>query len=406
MPVRSTLVSTYLLALVAGLFTLATVIFPEVAFQSAREGLRLWWEIVFPALLPFFILSHILMGVGVVHWMGVLLEPFMRPVFRVPGTGSFVMAMGLASGYPIGALLTGRLRAQQLVSQIEGERLMAFTNTADPLFMAGAVAVGMFGRPETAGTIMAAHYLAALGTGLCMRLHGRGKQERAPAARDRRSLLRRAAEALLEARRKDGRSLGQLMGDCIRESVNTLLLIGGFIILFTVFIRVLTELGVAVALGALLAALLRPLGFHPAVTSALISGFFEITVGCQVASQAAAPLGGRLMAAGAIIGWSGLSVHAQVAALTRHTDLRIGPYVAARLVHAALAALLTSALLHWGAPDWLAVTVVAPAAGYWPVLRGAWTLAWRASAGLGLLATVVVAIDLVRRVRVTVFRVP
>ena len=115
------------------------VLYPAAAFESALRGLELWWGIVFPALLPFFIGAELLMGLGVIHFMGVLLEPLMRPIFRVPGNGSFVMAVGLASGFPIGSVLTARLRRERMCTKAEAERLMSFTNTADPLFMSGAV---------------------------------------------------------------------------------------------------------------------------------------------------------------------------------------------------------------------------------------------------------------------------
>lgn len=131
--------SHYLAAICAVTLVIAMVIYPDIAFQSAVRGLRLWWDVVFPALLPFFIGAEILMGLGVVHYMGVLLEPLMRPVFNLPGVGSFVMAMGLASGYPIGAVLTSRMRKQNLCTKTEAERLVSFCNTADPLFMAGAM---------------------------------------------------------------------------------------------------------------------------------------------------------------------------------------------------------------------------------------------------------------------------
>ena len=49
---------------------------------------------------PFFAMSEIMIGLGVVHFMGVLVEPIMRPVFRIPGEGAFAVVMGLASGYP------------------------------------------------------------------------------------------------------------------------------------------------------------------------------------------------------------------------------------------------------------------------------------------------------------------
>lgn len=124
-----------LLALMTVIITVCMVIYSDESFSAAVAGLKIWWEVVFPALLPFFILAELLMGLGVVHAMGALLEPLMKPVFRVPGVGAFALAMGLASGYPIGAKLTGELRRKKMCTQIQGERLLCFTNTADPLFI-------------------------------------------------------------------------------------------------------------------------------------------------------------------------------------------------------------------------------------------------------------------------------
>ncbi len=39
-----------------------------------------------------------ILSFGIVHFFGTLLDPLMRPLFRVPGIGGFVMAMGFASG--------------------------------------------------------------------------------------------------------------------------------------------------------------------------------------------------------------------------------------------------------------------------------------------------------------------
>ncbi len=336
--------SPSLLAVGAIFFTVSMVFYPKEAFEAAVIGLDVWWNIVFPALLPFFIGSEILMGLGVVHFMGVLLEPLMRPVFNVPGTGSFVMAMGLASGYPIGAILTARLRREELCSKVEGERLLGFTNTADPLFMFGAVAVGMFGYPQIGITIAAAHYLASITTGLALRFYG-CSEANTPEAKTTGNIILKAVQALYSAREKDARPFGQIMGDAVRNSVNTLLLIGGFIILFSVIIRVLTVLGIVGFLSRILAFLLMPLGLDKALIPSLISGLFEITLGCQLAGQAAVPMMQKTMAAGAIIAWSGLSVHAQVASLITGTGMRMAPYIASRFIHAVLAAIYTYVLM-------------------------------------------------------------
>ena len=122
-----------IIALLTILITVLIIIYSEESFQAALEGLKVWWEIVFPSLLPFFIIAEILMGLGVVHFLGALLEPLMRPLFKVPGVGAFAMAMGLASGYPIGAKITANLRQKNLCTKTEGERLLSFTNTAEPL---------------------------------------------------------------------------------------------------------------------------------------------------------------------------------------------------------------------------------------------------------------------------------
>jgi sporulation integral membrane protein YlbJ len=344
-------IPVYLLALLAVSLTVSMVFFPEDAFAAAVKGLDVWWNIVFPALLPFFIGSELLMGLGVVHCMGVLLEPLMRPIFNVPGEGSFVMSMGLASGFPIGSILTARLRREEMCTKVEGERLMSFTNTADPLFMFGAVAVGMFGNAQIGATIALAHYLSSISTGILLRFYGRS-QPNTPGLSSRTHIFVRAVDALYIARKKDGRPMGQLMGDAVTKSVNTLLLIGGFIILFAVIIRILTVVGAVALIAKGIMILLGPLGLDPALTPALISGFFEVTLGSQLAGQAAeaVPMMQKVMVASAVIAWSGLSVHAQVASIISDTDIKITPFIAARFVHAVLAAAYTYLLMGPLAP--------------------------------------------------------
>ncbi len=336
----------YLMAFCAIFITVSMVRFPKDAFEAAVAGLHIWWDVVFPALLPFFVISQILIGLGVVHMMGVFLEPVMRPLFNVPGAGSFVMAMGLASGFPIGAVLTAELRAQNLCNRVEAERLLSFTNTADPLFMIGAVAVGMLGFPQAGLTIVLAHYLSSLTLGLLMRFYRRSEAGSAEQVPRRGSLIARALQALVEAREKDGRPIGRLMGEAIHKSMETLLLVGGFIILLSVVIRILDLIGVVAFLGRGIAALLELAGLSPGLAAPLVSGIFEIDLGCQAAASAAgAPMGEKLIAVGMIIAWSGLSVHCQVASIISKTDLRIAPYLAARAIHALVAGGYTALLL-------------------------------------------------------------
>jgi sporulation integral membrane protein YlbJ len=331
-----------------GLFlVISLVLFPEDAFRASVKGLNIWWEVVFPASLPFFIASEILMGFGVVHFLGVLLEPLMRPIFRVPGTGAFVLAMGLSSGYPIGAKLTARLREQNLITRAEGERLVSFTNNANPLFLSGAVAVGFFHDVTLSFILMLTHYSSSLMVGFLMRFHDPYAGISIPAERTMDNILARAFRAMHRARLEDGRPAGKLMGDAVSSSVNTLLLVGGFIIMFSVIINILTIIQVTKFFSAAISVILLPFGVPELLFPSIISGFFEITLGAQLASMVPSTItmSWKIAVASGFLAWSGMSVHSQVASILSTTDIRYKPFMWAKLLQGVIAALLT--LLLW-----------------------------------------------------------
>ena len=316
---------TYLSAFTALILAIAIIRYPQEAFDASLYGLRLWLDIVLPALLPFFAMADILMGLGVVHFIGILLEPIMNPLFKIPGVGAFSFAMGLASGYPIGAKITGRLRRQNMISQIEAERLVCLAHTAGPLFMAGAVAVGMFNMPELALPIALSHYLAVILVGFIMRFH-RGPEEKVQ--KNERNYASRALRELVQARAADGRSFGQLFSDAVRETFASMLFVGGCVMIFSVLIRILQVSGIINIIGSVVALILKPFNVSPAMVNAFSSGIFEITIGAQAASAAEAPLFQKVFAASAIIAWSGF-VHT-CCAMLHGTDIRLWPYFLAK----------------------------------------------------------------------------
>jgi sporulation integral membrane protein YlbJ len=352
----------------AALVTLLTgslVCFPEVGVRAATAGLHIFWEVVLPSLLPFFVLSEIMLGMGVVHFLGVLLEPLMRPLFNVPGIGAFALSMGLAAGYPMDAVITGKFRRNGLCTRTEGERLLSFTNTADPLFMFGAVAVGMFRRPELGVVLSVAHYLSSFTVGLVFKYYRGDEYQMTPSPEQNKTgpIWRRALQSLLQARRDDGRPFGKLMGDAVRESMSTLLMIGGFIMLFSVLVQILTAFGLMRLIVLPLGGLLNLFGLDPSLAPALFNGILEIDLGTMTASKIAAPLADQVVVVSWIIAWSGLCVHGQIASVIHDTDIRMRPYIIARLLHGWLAAAFTWVLLGPLAPACATVAQKLPVTG-------------------------------------------
>lgn len=337
---KSSYFATILIGILSFLIIVNFIAHPKEIFESSLRGLKIWWDVVFPALLPFVIVAELMMGLGLAHFFGVLLEPIMRPLFNVPGAGAFALTMGFASGYPLGAKLTVRLREQQLITRSEGERLVSFVSTSDPLFMFGAVAVGFF-QDVRLGLIFATiHYATSLVIGMMMRFHDR-HAERTVEHENSSNLLMRALQAMHNARIMDGRSFGKLMGDAVSSSLQTLLLVGGLLIIFSVMMTIFSYMYITPILAQFFALILSLFGLSSDLQQALINGLFEVTLGAQAASIAHAPLVESVVIASAILAWGGLSVHAQVSSILATTDIRYKPYLLARVIHAALAALIT-----------------------------------------------------------------
>ncbi|MBT9176022.1 MAG: Sporulation integral membrane protein YlbJ [Firmicutes bacterium] len=106
-----------------------------------------------------------------------------------------------------------------------------------------------------------------------------------------------------------------------------------------------TVVGLVDLLATAVAVPLAVIGVSGALSDSVVSGLFEITIGTELCASAGAPLMQRVAMAGAIIAWSGLSVHGQVASVVHDTDIRIGPYLLARLARAVLAFVYT--MLLW-----------------------------------------------------------
>jgi sporulation integral membrane protein YlbJ len=340
--------STLLIGLAAGLLVMFIVMFPDQVFRSSLEGLNIWWKIVFPALLPFLVLSEVLIAFGVVHFLGVLLEPFMRFFFRVPGIGGWAVAMGFTAGYPAGAQVTRQLRMSELVGRGEGERLLALSHTCNLVFIVSVVAVGFYQHAELGAMIAAVHFLSALIVGLIMRFHGRKDDALPPEVRGKRSVsardgwIRRAFRAMYEARQNDGRTFGKLLGDAVTASVQTLMAIGGYMMIFSVVLKVLSLTKISSIIEEVVRTLLVPLGFIESLSRYTIPGMFEVNLGAYAISQSgSSSLVWQAALIGAILAFSGLCMHAQVKSIIRSTDISYTPFLVSRIMHAILAFFLT-----------------------------------------------------------------
>ncbi|MEL7564511.1 MAG: sporulation integral membrane protein YlbJ [Dehalobacterium sp.] len=333
------------LPIAAVILCISMLVFPKDTFEAASIGLTTWWTIVFPSLLPFFIMAELFLGLGIVHFISILLEPIMRPIFNLPGCAAFVVALGYSSGFPVGASLTTSLRKQNLCTRLEGERLLSFTNNASPLFIFVAVSVGIFHKPSLGILLATAHYLSNLILGIFLQLYGRHDPEKVQQKIFYQHIILKSFKAMFDAQKKDGRPLGKLLSDAVRKSIQSLATIGGFIILFAVLIRIFGILGITQYIEKIIALIFYPLHFPDSLITALSGGLFEMTMGAKMVGESIAPLPQQIIAVSMIMGWSGLCIHAQIVGIISESDLRFLPFFLTRIAHMILSGLFAYLLI-------------------------------------------------------------
>ena len=270
---------------------------------AAAEALSLCAGSVIPALFPFLVVSSLLLSLGLGELLSPMLAGLMEPLFRVDGVGSSALLLGLVGGYPIGAKTAADLYRGGRLSRPEAERLLAFCNNSNPVFLISVLGVGVFGSVRAGVWLWLIHLLSALLTGLLFRNHG------GPARRQA------GGTAAFQAV-----SLSAAFVAAVRESLSGMLSVCAFVTFFYVLARPLASLGgwlgpVLVGLTELfsLTPLLRPDRF----------GF---------------------ILASAMAGWGGLSVLCQTAAVLEGSGLRLQSCAAGKAVQGLLAGLLAALL--------------------------------------------------------------
>lgn len=124
---------SYMFAMIV--FLVMMLIFPTETFAGANSGLLLWFQVILPTLLPFLILSNLLIHTNSVSFISRILKPFFQKLFRVSDQASYAVLIGFLCGYPMGAKVVADLIKTKRISTEEGQYLISFCNNASPMFI-------------------------------------------------------------------------------------------------------------------------------------------------------------------------------------------------------------------------------------------------------------------------------
>lgn len=221
------------------------------------------------------------------------------------GTVLRIFAISCISGSPSGTMLTDTAFGGAVPALDERKRseLCAITNLASPVFIVGTVCTKMFGEARLAPLIAVCHYGTALILVLLFVL--KSKQTAADFSNSRPSSPARTP-------------LTSILPNAIRDSVSTILQIGGTLIFFMVIIGIFDAIGAANA-------------FDPGLKGFLF-GLLEMTNGIGMIAQANGNPQLKCAFICFVLSLGGICVYLQANGVAR---VRPAEYFKIKLIHAA-----------------------------------------------------------------------
>ena len=298
----------------AGIFVTALfaamLIFPQAVFSGAEEGLLLWFQIIFPTLFPFLVVTSLLLSSGGLNLITRLFGGLFRRIFRVTQNGAFAVLAGFLCGYPMGAKVTADLLRAEKISDREARYLLSFCNNTSPVFIINFIVWKTFGDER----LMLPTLLILIGSPVLMsfifrRIYLKGRHP-----------FPEPSAALKE---KKTRFDFSVLDSCMMNSFEAIVKVGGYIILFSVLLSLLEELSGQKSI--LMAA-------APAL---------EVTNGILLLSSSVSDPGLRYAAVLGLTSFGGLCSAAQTKCMLERTGLSVIPYIIQKLTTAAAASLLS-----------------------------------------------------------------
>lgn len=286
------------------------LISPKAVFLGASSGLLLWFQTILPTLFPFLLVSNLLLTTGSIHYLTSAFSGICRIFLSVSDSGSFAVITGFLCGYPMGAKTAADLKSQGYITHREACYLLSFCNNTSPVFIMNYIVFQTL-KDETLLLptlliLMISPLLVSLITRRIYKINSNfDPASSRPSAH--------SEEAAFSFRQLDF---------CIMDSFETLVKVGGYIILFSVLLSIVTSLP------------------FPLPGSRLFLPFLEVTNGIAMLGSASMPMQLQYPLLLGLTSFGGFCAIMQTQSMVQKAELPILPYLIEKLAAALTASSL------------------------------------------------------------------
>ncbi|WP_099468263.1 transporter [Konateibacter massiliensis] len=289
-------------------------LYPSESVSASKGGLLLWFNVIIPNLLPFMILSNLIIAFNAASYITFFFAPVLKLLFGISREGSYAVITGFLCGYPMGAKVTADLVTNQKISKSEGTFLLGFCNNVSPVFIINYVVYETFQSSALLKPVFLILYASPLLCAVLLRVlfyrHSFSDEKRFS-----------LSSCYVNADFK-------MIDNAIMNGFETITKLGGYIILFAILSQMLVHLPPA----------------HSFLKYWLIS-LTEITNGISVVASSALSFEKKFLIVLSCVSFGGISCVAQTQSMIKGSGLSIKSYLFAKVLNMGITAVLCTVYL-------------------------------------------------------------
>ena len=213
--------------------------------------------------------------------------------------------------------------------------MLAFTNNSGPLFIVGTVGISLFQNQTVGIILLITHILACITVGITFSFFREEKNIRF----DRYTI---------NAKKEDDKSLGEILGESIKGATTTILMIGGFVVIFSIIISILNKSHILDVITISISPIITNLGISNEYIKPMLAGIIELTNGLKlISSNSVINYNLSIIISSFLLGFGGISVLLQVASIVSKTDLSMKKYVVGKFLQGIISTIYVSIILSF-----------------------------------------------------------
>lgn len=318
------------------------------------EGILLYGTKILPSLLPFLFVTKILSNFDFIFYICSKFKHLTKFLFNTPQISFYIFFMSIISGYPVGAKLTSEFYENKIITKEDAQKILSFCSTSGPLFVIGSVGVGFFASSKIGILLFICHILSSVINGIifghiktktkdrmnCNKLNNTSKNLNSIAIKNNSltsQIQIKKENNLLKfhgEKNAQQKKLNLSLDDCMYNSIRSVLIVGGYIIIFYVFIQIMLDKNLLYPLTKFF----ELLGFTKLEAQGFSAGLFEITKGISILSKTK-NLRFSFVLSSFLISFSGLSIIMQSITFLEKTNVNKKVFVIQKLFHAILSSI-------------------------------------------------------------------